>query len=207
MSIQNHASKITHSYRYKSFVLVQIMSFHAFILIAFLKNRKKRDDAKRLVKQDASAKNPRPESNYPAAFSEGSPDIGRDMNAAAKVDAQAPLPVFDPLMGVQLTFGDRDTWQTILGMLLDSLPEYSANLIAAKYVPEDLWQVAHKLVSASCYCGTPAMNDAAKQVVHLAKTGSVDLTTKALDALLQQIERLQALKQDGNLPEGKNRVY
>ena len=184
------------------------MTLRAFILLGLQKLGKVRNSASaRREKQTVSVNDAMTGSENLAVLPAVTQDILLSMNAGAKVDAQAPLPIFDPQLGVQLTFGDQETWYAILGMLFDSLPDYSANLIAAKHKPEDLRQAAHKLASASSYCGTPAMNDAAKRVERLAKTGSVDSTTKALDVLLQQIERLQALKQDGKLPEGKDQVY
>jgi CheY-like chemotaxis protein len=123
------------------------------------------------------------------------------------VDDRTALPLLDPQMGVELSFGDRETWRTVLGMLFDSLPEYSHTLISAKNDPEKLSQAAHKLAGASSYCGTPALNHQARELENLVKTGNPDLTAKAVDALLQQIERLLALRKDGNLPEGEVPIY
>jgi signal transduction histidine kinase/CheY-like chemotaxis protein len=135
---------------------------------------------------------------------------GKTMSHAgdgSDVDDRTALPLLDPQMGVELSFGDRDTWRTVLGMLFDSLPEYSHTLISAKDDPEKLSQAAHKLAGASSYCGTPALNHQARELENLVKTGNPDLTAKAVDALLQQIERLLALRKDGNLPEGKVPIY
>jgi len=125
----------------------------------------------------------------------------------SKVDDQAALPLLDPQMGVELSFGNRETWRTVLGMLFDNLPEYSSSLISAKDDLKNLSQAAHKLAGASSYCGTPALNHQARKLESLAKKEDVDLTTKALDGLLQQIERLLALKKNGNLPEGEYPIY
>jgi two-component system sensor histidine kinase BarA len=106
-------------------------------------------------------------------------------------------------MGVELAFGNRQTWRTVLGMLYDELPGYSSNLVAAATAGdlEKLRQVAHKLAGASSYCGTPALSHQAKSLEILAEKGDKDSITNAVDALLQQIERLQALKINGNLPD------
>lgn len=183
------------------------MGLHAFILLVFHKTRKKRNSAARLQKQDNPANNPRPESNHPATFMASNHAIEHGINAEIQVDTQTPLPIFDPQQGIQLTFGDAEIWKTILGMLFDNLPDYSINLIAAKHNMEDLRQTAHKLVSASCYCGTPAMNHAAKHVERLAKAGNMDAATQALDILLQQIARLLTLKNEGNLHLKKDPIY
>jgi signal transduction histidine kinase/HPt (histidine-containing phosphotransfer) domain-containing protein/ActR/RegA family two-component response regulator len=124
-------------------------------------------------------------------------------------DNQTSPPVFDPQMGVKLAFGNRQTWRTVLGMLYDDLPEYSAGLIAAATSGdmEKLRQTAHKLAGASSYCGTPALHHQAKKVENLAKNGDMNLTAEAVDALLQQIERLLALKINGNPPNGEGPIY
>jgi HPt (histidine-containing phosphotransfer) domain-containing protein len=72
---------------------------------------------------------------------------------------------------------------------------------------KQLRQVAHKLAGASSYCGTPALNHQAKQVEAFAKKGDVESLAKAVDGLLKQIERLQALNKNGTLTEGENLIY
>jgi signal transduction histidine kinase/ActR/RegA family two-component response regulator/HPt (histidine-containing phosphotransfer) domain-containing protein len=118
------------------------------------------------------------------------------------VDVQAALPILDPQMGEELSFGNRETWRTALDMLFDSLPEFSASLLSAKDDPEILRQAAHKLAGASSYCGTPALNQQARIVESLASKGAMGAMTTAVDELLRQIERLLALKSNGNLPGG-----
>ena len=68
-------------------------------------------------------------------------------------------------------------------------------------------QIAHKLAGASGYCGTPALSRQAQTVESLAKNGDMGLTAKAVDVLLQQIERLLALKINGSLPDFESPVY
>jgi signal transduction histidine kinase/DNA-binding response OmpR family regulator/HPt (histidine-containing phosphotransfer) domain-containing protein len=122
---------------------------------------------------------------------------------------QAPLPILDPQMGVELSFGDRETWRTIIGMLFGDLSGYVSRLIEATSAGdmEKLCQTAHKLAGASSYCGTPALNQQARQVERLARKGDADSTARAVDALLRQIERLLALKINGNLPDGEYPVF
>ena len=110
-------------------------------------------------------------------------------------------------MGIELSLGDWETWREILGMLFDSLPEYTTKLMAAKNNPDELSQIAHKLVGASCYCGTPALNKQARKLERFAKKGDVNSVAESLDGLLLQIDRLLALKKDGNLPDGKSIIY
>ena len=134
------------------------------------------------------------------------PDYG---DIAADDDVKTPLAILDPQMGEELAFGNRQTWRTVLGMLYDDLTEYSTSLIAATTAGdlEKLRQVAHKLAGASSYCGTPALNQQARKLESIANQGEPDLTAKAVDALLQQIERLLALKTNGTLPDGEGPIY
>jgi signal transduction histidine kinase/CheY-like chemotaxis protein len=124
-------------------------------------------------------------------------------------DVNAPLPILNPQMGVELAFGNRETWRTVLGMLYDELPVYTSNLIAARTSSDMkmLRHVAHKLAGASSYCGTPALSNQARKVEDLAEKEDRDSITMEVDALLQQIERLQALKVDGILPDGDGPIF
>lgn len=131
-------------------------------------------------------------------------DVSRDEDGFAAAlppssDDEPSLPVLDPRMGIELSFGDRETWQTILGMLFEELPTYSATLVAAASAGEmvRLGETAHKLAGASSYCGTPALNHHARQVERLAKEGNLEATTESAGILLRQIERLLALQQEG----------
>lgn len=119
------------------------------------------------------------------------------------------LPLVDPTLGIELAYGSRDTWRTVLGMLYNDLAEYTANLLAATAAGdrEALFKTAHKLAGASSYCGTPALQQHAKHVESVVKNSDVDLVKRAVDALLQQIERLQALKQNGKLPDSNSPIY
>lgn len=127
----------------------------------------------------------------------------------ADAEKQTALAILDPQAGVELSFGSRETWRTALGMLFNELSDYSANLIAATTSGdlEKLRLAAHKLAGASSYCGTPAMNHAAKRVENLAKTGDEESTMQAAEALLQQIEQLLGLKKNGNLPDSETPIY
>jgi two-component system sensor histidine kinase/response regulator len=136
-------------------------------------------------------------------------EIPQSAEPQSDSDSHVPLPILDPSLGVELSFGDRETWCVILDMLYDALPEYEADLKAAIASGEmdKLVQTAHKLSGASSYCGTRALNHQAKQVEHLARKADLDSTTKAVDGLLLQIERLQMLKENGNPPDGESPIY
>jgi signal transduction histidine kinase/CheY-like chemotaxis protein len=133
----------------------------------------------------------------------------RSAEPPVNAGSQTPLPILNPQMGVELSFGNRETWRTILGMLYNDLSEHAANLVAATTAGdmEKLRQAAHKLAGTSSYCGTPALNHHAKKVENLARNGDADAAIRAVDSLLQQIERLAALKKNGNLPDGESPIY
>lgn len=122
-------------------------------------------------------------------------------------EEQAPLAILDPKVGVELSFGDHEIWRTVLGMLFNSLPDYTTQLVAAEDKLEELRQISHKLAGASSYCGTPAVQRAANQLELLVKSGNIELIREAKDALLQQIDRLLAIKIDGQIPGGEEVVY
>ncbi len=125
----------------------------------------------------------------------------------SKSDDQTALPLLDPQMGVKLSLGEWKIWRKVLGMLFDSLPEYSSTLICARNDPKNLFQIAHKLAGASSYCGTPALHYQARKLERLAQKEDMDPMKEALDELLQQIKRLLALKKNGNPPEGDSTIY
>jgi signal transduction histidine kinase/CheY-like chemotaxis protein len=123
------------------------------------------------------------------------------------VGDQATPPILDPHKGVELSMGSRETWHTILRMLLDSLPEYSTSLISAKDDPEVLSQLAHKLAGSSGYCGTPALVLQARKLENLAKKRDMDTAMSALDDLLLQIERLLALRDNEDFTDAEDPIY
>ena len=131
------------------------------------------------------------------------------VESAPDADHQANLPILDSRIGVELSFGNRETWRTILGMLFNDLPDYSARLIAATASGdrEMLRQTAHKLAGASSYCGTPSLNHQAKRVERLAKEGDMDSAANATDELLQQIEQLLELQGKEGLYDSDHPIY
>ncbi|MES2366540.1 MAG: Hpt domain-containing protein [Pseudomonadota bacterium] len=176
------------------------MALHAFILLSFRQMGRylKRIPINRRG-QNSCENEAMSGSNNRVPYLVSNQHIEQVTNKHEKIDNLAALPTFDPQLGIQLTFGDPEIWNTVLGMLFDNLPDSCANLNASRHNMENLRQTAHKLVSASCYTGTPAMNQAARQVEHFAKAGNMEAANQALDILLQQIECLLILKNGGNL--------
>jgi signal transduction histidine kinase/CheY-like chemotaxis protein len=108
-------------------------------------------------------------------------------------------PALDPLLGIKLSFGDADTWNMVLGLLLDDLPEYSGMLSEYKNEIDQLSYVAHKIAGSSCYCGTAALHHAAKQLEINCSRGDTPTINKSLTILQQQIDRLRKLDAEGKL--------
>ena len=119
------------------------------------------------------------------------------------------LPLIDPSLGVELAYGSRDTWRTVLDMLYTDLPKYSASLITAVSSGDKdaMFKTAHKLAGASSYCGTPALHQHAKNLEIIAGKGDTHSIKQSVDMLLHQIELLQSLKKNGNLPDGPDPIY
>ena len=117
------------------------------------------------------------------------------------------VPALDPALGVQLSFGDSDTWDMVLGLMLDELSDYSSKLDDFAHDTEQLGNLSHKLVGSSCYCGTPALNQAAKQVEIISAQGDTQLLGQALAELHQEIDRMLKLDAAGKLRKSTVLVY
>ncbi len=108
-------------------------------------------------------------------------------------------PALDPVLGVKLSFDDPDTWHMVLGLLLDELPDYPAKLVQLSDDTEQLSFLSHKLAGSSCYCGTPALHHAAKQLEINCTQGDAVLLQSSLAELLLQIDRILKLDAAGKL--------
>lgn len=118
---------------------------------------------------------------------------------SAELSGDDVLPALDPKLGVELSFGDQNTWLMVLGMLLDDLGEYANKFSQASMDVDQLNHLSHKLAGSSCYCGTLALHQAARQVELHSKQGEIHLLEKSLSHLQQQIERLLKLDATGKL--------
>ena len=126
---------------------------------------------------------------------------------AGKEGQSSTTPALDPVMGVELGFGDANTWHMVLGMLLDELSECSGKLALAADDMQQLRFVAHRLAGSSCYCGTPALHQAAKQVEIHCTQHDFHLIEGMLSHLQQQIDRLLTLDAAGKLRGSSVVVY
>lgn len=116
-------------------------------------------------------------------------------------------PALDPNLGIELSFGDHATWKMALGMLLDDLPGFGAMLDEAADDVQQLMHVAHKLVGASCYCGTISLNETAKQLESHCRQNDFSHVKESLHKLILQIERLKGLEAAGKLRTANETVY
>jgi len=112
------------------------------------------------------------------------------------------LPILDPRLGVERAYGDPVTWREALDLLYGLLPEYADNLSGALRTGDTagLHRAAHSLSGASSYCGTVAVQAAAKELEALCLRESAAVLPDAVQAVLHHIDRLIQLKQSGTLP-------
>lgn len=126
--------------------------------------------------------------------------------AAVKISGN-PVPVLDPELGVQLSFGDKETWHMVLALLLEDLPEYASNFLKVSSNKEQLLHWSHKLAGSSCYCGTPALHQAAKQVESNCLNDDQTQLDSSLSELNVQIERMLKLDAEGKIRGSNVVVY
>jgi len=120
---------------------------------------------------------------------------------------EAVLPVLDPKLGIESSFGDRAVWHTMLEMMLEQLPSYVNKLNQASDDMVQLKQISHKLAGTCSYCGAPALDQAAKQLEASCQSGEIARVRDALPKLQQQIERMRRLDEDGKLRGSSEPVY
>ena len=112
------------------------------------------------------------------------------------------LPILDPRLGVERAYGDPVTWREALDLLYGLLPDYADTLSGALRIGDTsgLHRAAHSLSGASSYCGTVAVQAAAKELEALCLRESGAALTDAVQAVLHHIDRLMQLKRLGTLP-------
>ena len=132
--------------------------------------------------------------------------VHTDAEAGKEVRSNT-VPALDPMLGVELSFGNPNTWHMVLGMLLDELSEYSGKFALAADDMQQISFLAHKLAGSCCYCGTPALHQAAKQVETHCTQADFHLIVDLLSDLQQQIDRLLVLDAAGKLRGSAVVVY
>jgi two-component system sensor histidine kinase BarA len=105
--------------------------------------------------------------------------------------------VIDWSMAIELANGDVDVAQSVLQMLIESLP-HERELIIEAYEQGDTEQLAkavHKLHGGLCYCGTPRLKNAATSIEEglRAKKNPLDIE-RLYRHLLQEIDSLLAFQ-------------
>lgn len=116
--------------------------------------------------------------------------------------ARLTLPILDPRLGVECACGDPVTWREALDLLYGLLPEYASSLRGALQTGDTagLHRAAHSLSGASSYCGTVAVQAAAKALETLCLRENAAAPQDAVQAVLHHIDRLIQLRQSGTLP-------
>lgn len=119
----------------------------------------------------------------------------------------ADLPALDPKLGVELSMGDYDTWNMLLGMMLDDLDDFSQKLAEFSGDMKQLSYWSHKLAGSSCYCGTPLLYQAAKQLEEHCDNQDTAIVQRSLAHLQEQIVRMKKLDAEGKLRGSKTSIY
>jgi len=114
--------------------------------------------------------------------------------AAENATPQVGLPIIDPQLGIEGAFGQADLWHEVLNILLSDLPEMLSSMEEARTERHcyNMRETAHKLHGSCSYCGTPALQQAAKtlEVLCLEQEWGSEIEV-ALEALKHQVQVLQ----------------
>jgi signal transduction histidine kinase/DNA-binding NarL/FixJ family response regulator len=119
----------------------------------------------------------------------------------------ANLPALDPKLGVELSMGDYDTWNMVLSLMLDELDDFSQKLAEFSGDMKQLSYWSHKLAGSSCYCGTPVLYQAAKQLEENCVNQDSTVVQISLAYLQEQIGRMKKLDAEGKLRGSKISIY
>ena len=117
--------------------------------------------------------------------------------------ASAALPVIDANLGVERAFGQADVWRTILDMLVKDLPASMASIEGAfaSQDMEELRKAAHKLHGSSSYCGTPALQNAVKNLELACMKNEPEQISHWLLTLREETEKLLDVVASGSIPK------
>lgn len=102
------------------------------------------------------------------------------------------LKIIDWDLGKQLVGGKQELAEEMLAMLIDYLPEHQQEITKAVKTKdiESVAKSAHKLHGATCYCGTPRLKEAAKELEIAAKTGKIAVLAQLHEKLNNEINLL-----------------
>jgi len=97
--------------------------------------------------------------------------------------------IIDWDLAIKRTGGKKELAEELFALLIKTLPQHQDEL---KTVFEDndfdaLHAAAHKLHSATCYCGTPRLKQAAKNLEDLSKTTKTTEIKEAYNKLCDEI--------------------
>ena len=101
--------------------------------------------------------------------------------------------IIDWDLGAQLAGGDKDFARHLMNMLIEALPSHQAEIADALKAKdfEALRMATHKLVGASCYTGTPALNTASRALEQAAKEQDADAVKTAHQELNEVIAKMR----------------
>ena len=108
--------------------------------------------------------------------------------------------VIDWEVGDKLVGGNHKLAQKMVHLLIDCLPEHQSE-IKKYYQDNDLPHLAsatHKLHGATCYCGTPRLKNASKELEHAASTKEkkrittlYNILCREMDAVIEAVNTLK----------------
>ena len=104
--------------------------------------------------------------------------------------------IIDWKLAKKLANGQMEIAKELFDLLLETLPEHREKLDHA-FQKNDLYglqQEAHKLHGATCYCGTPRLKEAAKELETAAKNNQNGHVIKTYNNLCAEISLIFTAK-------------
>lgn len=92
-------------------------------------------------------------------------------------------------LAIERAGGKKELAKNLFKLLIKTLPKHLEKLKTA-FENKDLAALhaeAHKLHSATCYCGTPRLKNAAKNLENLSKTKKTEEIKKTYDKICDEI--------------------
>jgi two-component system, NarL family, sensor histidine kinase BarA len=102
-------------------------------------------------------------------------------------------PTIDWELGTALTGGNEAMAKELFGMLLDNLPDHVAAMDAAYQATDlnELYKATHKFHGATCYCPTPDLKHALKELEISAKNRDLQKISAQMHSVTRAIAELK----------------
>ncbi|GAB6040767.1 ATP-binding protein [Endothiovibrio diazotrophicus] len=129
------------------------------------------------------------------AMPEGAPAPAAAPPAGRRSDKPGGLPPYDRKRALEITGGNSQLAERLLGMFRDGLPEGRERVLTARVAGdrEGLARAVHKLRGAAANSGAPAIEEVCAELeVVLKGEGGSDREDELVTALLKEIERFPA---------------